>query len=403
MDLNSDVLGLILDLLGDRATLLNRDIRDRYFRKNGIWIDFEMSNYNPHYYFPEIFYTYPIKIVSTYVRSWYHDFEERFKRVIGRCFEVDLEKFSRHLYENTIYIKYIRICDLQKFKKVKNPKIKFNLDEKTIPEIIKLGINGFGLNIFDVKHIGKLYELRNYEYTITSFIAIPRDLANRVKGTNSQYIETDVLYPNLKKIFVDGGGFTIDEEVKKRLPKLSHIELGDLEFLRIGCDLHGITITSEYWGPYPDDIWEKLSHSGVKLKLDIGDPSSFNINEDILKFSRPTDIDIYFGNFPDRNTGPPLSKIIDFYRDIDMAFAFCADNEDVLPMIEEIILTDIDFGNKLVRMCVAEGDIDGGYIDYAIRLYRKNRLFLDFTDVVLEGENLKEYLEIRLSLLGRLY
>ena len=67
------------------------------------------------------------------------------------------------------------------------------------------------------------------------------------------------------------------------------------------------------------------------------------------------------------------------------------------------MLSDIDYNNKIVRV-KNWTSLKFDVIDYALRLYRKNRLFLDFDILSPTSEiNLSLYSELKYTLLGTLF
>lgn len=392
MELNSDVVGLILDLLGDRITLLSTRLRDGYFRKYGIWIKLGLYMYHPHFDFPEKFYSYPVNLCFDGI-----PFDRLsiigLKNCIGHLYNADAVRLTNYVLEKTVFIQNTDIKNISHFSALRSVK---NVTTK-ISDLAKRCINGVTIILENTEEYKELERLESFDYNIEFNIQgekIPHNIASGVIECNNYHIDKNTIYPNLETIDLYEDEDDINTLNIGQFPKLKLVDCDQLYQDYFGMDLTGVVFDANYYEPYTPEMWEKINTSGAKLRLHLDYDfldDGINKNKDIIPQISITYKSLYKID---------IGRFIQFYTEIDMVILIDFDHisllvrllNDILSVAEQPVVRKIRiFGGP--RNTIAD------MISIALRIYRKNKIFLDFNKLgCFTDRDLSDYWNIKKNL-----
>lgn len=126
----SDITKIIFGLIGDRVTLLSKELRKDYFGKNGIWIHMDRCGYESQ--FPLYFYRYSINLNFKGELDRYQnciDVREIFEDKLICGFDSD-GRLIQHVYKNTTFVSDTLIDYIVYFPNIRRVR-KINLNYST--------------------------------------------------------------------------------------------------------------------------------------------------------------------------------------------------------------------------------------------------------------------------------
>lgn len=229
MSLNQDVIGVIIDFIGHKASLLNKTNRDRYFKKYGVWIHIYHLNFGflPKV-FPEKFRKYRLNLDIDKFYNHYGNYRTGLKKLLKY---LDLENVDfpedNFLFLsclNTIAnLKHFQLplgyCGIENLEKITPDGWKFWLTPRSGDYDRAKIADDLGRKI-------RLLQNKNCRFYTDDYIKEMQTdidlISDKLYRSTIEYLDPQKKYPKLEVIIYEGRG-NITDFCPENFPKLRYI------------------------------------------------------------------------------------------------------------------------------------------------------------------------------------